>query len=37
MQIIDTVAHQTKLIALNAALEASSAGEAGKRFGVVAA
>ncbi|TCT20300.1 methyl-accepting chemotaxis protein [Thiobaca trueperi] len=37
MQIIDTVADQTKLIAFNAALEASSAGEAGKRFGVVAA
>ncbi|MBO8086973.1 MAG: methyl-accepting chemotaxis protein [Marichromatium sp.] len=37
MEIIDTVADQTKLIAFNAALEASSAGEAGKRFGVVAA
>ncbi|MBK1646644.1 methyl-accepting chemotaxis protein [Thiocapsa imhoffii] len=36
MEIIDTVADQTKLIAFNAALEASSAGEAGKRFGVVA-
>ncbi len=37
MEIIDTVADQTKLIAFNAALEASSAGESGKRFGVVAA
>lgn len=36
MEIIDAVADQTKLIAFNAALEASSAGEAGKRFGVVA-
>jgi methyl-accepting chemotaxis protein len=36
MEIIDTVADQTRLIAFNAALEASSAGEAGKRFGVVA-
>lgn len=36
MQIIDTIADQTKLIAFNAALEASSAGDAGKRFGVVA-
>jgi methyl-accepting chemotaxis protein len=37
MEIINNVADQTKLIAFNAALEASSAGEAGKRFGVVAA
>lgn len=36
MGIINTVANQTKLIAFNAALEAASAGEAGKRFGVVA-
>ena len=36
MQIIESVADQTKLIAFNAALEASSAGEAGKRFSVVA-
>jgi methyl-accepting chemotaxis protein len=37
MKMINTVADQTKLIAFNASLEASSAGEAGKRFGVVAA
>ncbi|TAN44753.1 MAG: hypothetical protein EPN22_05235 [Nitrospirae bacterium] len=36
MEIINTIADQTKLIAFNAALEAASAGEAGKRFGVVA-
>jgi methyl-accepting chemotaxis protein len=36
MEIINTVADQTKLIAFNAALEASIAGEAGKRFSVVA-
>lgn len=36
MEIINTIADQTKLIAFNAALEASSAGEAGKRFAVVA-
>jgi methyl-accepting chemotaxis protein len=34
--IIDAIADQTKLIAFNASLEASSAGEAGARFGVVA-
>jgi methyl-accepting chemotaxis protein len=36
MEIINTIASQTKMIAFNAALEAASAGEAGKRFGVVA-
>jgi len=36
MEIINGIANQTKLIAFNAALEAASAGEAGKRFGVVA-
>ncbi len=36
MEIINAVADQTKLIAFNAALEASSAGDAGKRFSVVA-
>jgi len=36
MDLIETVADQTKLIAFNAALEASSAGDAGKRFAVVA-
>ena len=36
MGIINSIADQTKLIAFNAAIEASSAGEAGKRFGVVA-
>ncbi len=37
MNLIDAVVDQTKLIAFNAALEASSAGESGKRFSVVAA
>ncbi|MBI5076111.1 MAG: hypothetical protein HZB62_13220 [Nitrospirae bacterium] len=37
MEIINSIADHTKLLAFNAALEASSAGEAGKRFGVVAA
>jgi methyl-accepting chemotaxis protein len=36
VQIIDTIADQTKLIAFNAALEASSSGETGSRFTVVA-
>ncbi|MDD2223565.1 MAG: methyl-accepting chemotaxis protein, partial [Pseudomonas sp.] len=36
MDFINTLAGQTKLIAFNAALEASSAGESGKRFSVVA-
>ncbi len=36
MEIINAVADQTKLIAFNAALEASSAGDAGRRFSVVA-
>lgn len=37
MEIINTLADQTRLIAFNAALEASSAGETGRRFSVVAA
>ena len=36
MEIINNIADQTKLIAFNAAIEASGAGQAGKRFGVVA-
>jgi len=36
IQLIDSIADQTKLIAFNAALEASSSGEAGARFSVVA-
>ncbi|GHV68040.1 hypothetical protein AGMMS49928_06510 [Spirochaetia bacterium] len=36
VELIDTIADQTKLIAFNAALEASSSGEAGLRFAVVA-
>lgn len=36
MELINKIADQTKLIAFNAAIEASSAGEAGGRFGVVA-
>ena len=37
MRIINDIADQTKLIAFNAALEAAGAGDAGKRFSVVAA
>jgi len=37
IMLIDTIADHTKLIAFNAALEASSSGEAGMRFSVVAA
>ena len=36
VQAIDAIADRTKIIAFNAALEASSAGESGKRFAVVA-
>jgi len=36
IQLIDSIADNTKLIAFNAALEASSSGEAGSRFSVVA-
>jgi methyl-accepting chemotaxis protein len=37
VRIINTITDQTKVIAFNAALEAASAGETGKRFAVVAA
>jgi len=36
IRIIDSIADQTKLIAFNASLEASSSGETGTRFSVVA-
>jgi methyl-accepting chemotaxis protein len=36
MDLIDDIATQTRLIAINASIEAAAAGEAGKRFGVVA-
>ncbi|MCL1993462.1 MAG: methyl-accepting chemotaxis protein [Spirochaetes bacterium] len=36
IRIIDSIADQTRLIAFNASLEASSSGEAGARFSVVA-
>jgi CHASE3 domain sensor protein len=36
LEIIDELAEKTNILAINASIEASGAGEAGKRFGVVA-
>ena len=36
VKIINKIADQTKIIAFNAAIESSTAGEVGKRFSIVA-
>ncbi|QTA80036.1 Methyl-accepting chemotaxis signailing-domain-containing protein, HAMP domain-containing [Desulfonema limicola] len=36
MNLINNISDQTKIVAFNAAIEASAAGDSGKRFGVVA-